>query len=197
MSAASLKDYSPIISDQELLDEPITDKKVQMAWQLFVSLEYQVQVADRKVQAVFGLNAFLVAALSLQSQKSLHDIVQGGFSISLILDLLLKATFLSCVCIATWSAIKALTPRFNNNVKHVTPITSLFFFGDIQSKTFHDFSSAFVGLSNADAVKQILSQSQIISKILTTKYTMLRRSTIFLSVALTIWILLQINKFLT
>ena len=61
MTAASMKDYSHIIPNPEVPDESITGKKVQMTWQLFVSLEYQVQVADRKVQVVFGLNAFLVA----------------------------------------------------------------------------------------------------------------------------------------
>src|SRR5215471_11288087 len=88
--------------------EEVSDKKVQMAWQLFVSLEYQVQVADRKVQAVFGMNAFLVAAISLQNQQSLHNLLQTGLTLNVAADLLFKACFLACVSIATWSAIKAL-----------------------------------------------------------------------------------------
>jgi hypothetical protein len=193
-----MEKYSAVFPDMEIPTEPVTDKKVQMAWQLFVSLEYQVQVADRKVQAVFGLNAFLVAALSLQSQQPLHEIIASGINFSLALDLLLKACFLSCVCVATWSAIRALSPRFKTETHGATVRrSSLFFFGDIQSKSPDDFTSSFMGLSNSDAVHQVLFQSQVISKILSTKYKFLRRSTIFLSAALMIWILLEINKFLS
>src|SRR5215470_9600244 len=114
-------------------EEPVSDKKVQMAWQLFVSLEYQVQVADRKVQAVFGMNAFLVAAISFQNQQPLQKLLENGVTLSVIVDLLLKLCFLACVCIATWSAIRALTPRFKiKSVATASGKSSLFYFGDIQ-----------------------------------------------------------------
>jgi hypothetical protein len=180
----------------ETEEDDIPDKKVQMAWQLFVSVEYQVQVADRKVQAVFGMNAFLVAAISLQNQQPLQHLLQNGLNVSAVLDLLLKAGFLACVTLATWSAIKALTPRFKLNAEIPASKTSLFYFGDIQMKSIEDFVSTFATLPNKDAVKQILSQVQIISKILSRKYQLLHRSTMFLSVALVIWILLSLNKFL-
>src|SRR5215471_13281045 len=116
--------------------EQVSDKKVQMAWQLFVSLEYQVQVADRKVQAVFGMNAFLVAAISLQNQRPLHDLLTNGISFYVVLDLILKTCFLACVSIATWSAIKALKPRITNRRKELLSLPlSLYYFGDIQKKT--------------------------------------------------------------
>src|SRR5262245_2631534 len=88
----------------------VTNIKVELAMQLFDSMEKQVQLADRKVQAVFGLNAFLVAALSLQSQQSLSSIAQSGFTYTNAIDLTIKIAFLTCVCVATWSAIQALTP---------------------------------------------------------------------------------------
>ncbi len=90
-----------LFTEEELLNEPVTDTKVELARHLFASLESQVMLADRKVQAVFGLNAFLVAALSLQSQQSLRVIINGGFNINIAIDLLLKGIFLASVCIAT------------------------------------------------------------------------------------------------
>ncbi len=181
----------------KITSETASDKKVQMAWQLFVSLEYQVQVADRKVQAVFGMNAFLVAAISLQNQQPLHNLLQNGMTFSVALDLFLKACFLGCVCMATWSAIKALTPRFKINKSHnPSDKNSLFYFGDIQKKSFLDYSAAFMKTSNSEITEQLLLQVQTLSKILTRKYTLLHRSTFFLSLALIIWLFLSVNKFL-
>jgi len=193
-----MQNTAAAISASELTAEPVTEKKVDMAWQLFTSLEDQVLVADRKVQAVFGLNAFLVAAISFQNQQSLHHLLQLNFQIAIIFDLLLKGAFLGCVCMATWSAIKALTPRFKSKKKSMTAKrSSLFFFGDIHSRTFNDFSSAFKNLSNEEAINEILADALSISGILMIKYKMLHRSTVFLSLALLIWIFIQINKFLS
>jgi hypothetical protein len=191
-----MKEVNQLLSDQQFLNEPITKEKVDLARQLFTSLEYQVQVADRKVQAVFSLNAFLVAAISFQSQQSLHVLMQNAMSLNIAVDLLLKACFLTCVCIATFSAIKALTPRTRLNPNYTTKQLSLFFFGDIRQKTKPEFLNSFINLTNAEAIEEILSSSHTISEILGIKYKLLNRSTLFLSVALLIWIILQINKFL-
>jgi len=133
-----MKELDDLLLEKELLVEPVTDTKVELARQLFESLESQVMLADRKVQAVFGLNAFLVAALSLQNQKNLNVILGEGFSLNTAIDLFLKTLFLSCVCIATWSAVKALMPRVKvNQTKNNTDnrSRSLFFFGDIRTHT--------------------------------------------------------------
>jgi len=172
--------------EKDLLDEPVTDKKVELARHLFTSLDSQIVLADRKVQAVFGLNAFLVAALSLQSQQSLNVIVNAGLNWNVGIDLLLKAFFLACVCVATWSAVKALNPRLRVNEKITGPPKkkSLFFFGDIRSQTLKEFSSAFLSLSNEEAVKELLTSIHAISGILAVKYKMLKRSTLCISLAL-------------
>jgi hypothetical protein len=59
-----------------------------------------------------------------------------------------------------------------------------------------DFLTSFVKLTNAESIKEILSSVHSISQILAIKYKYLNRSTLFLSIALFIWILLQVNKFL-
>jgi hypothetical protein len=183
--------------EEEVLNEPVTDKKVELARHLFASLESQIMVADRKVQAVFGLNAFLVAALSLQSQQSLRAIVNTGFNLNVGVDLLLKGLFLACVCIATWSAVKALSPRLRISEKIAGPKKkSLFFFGDIKSQSLVEFSAAFISLSNEEAVRELLSSVYSVSGILAIKYKMLKRSTFCISLALLIWVLIQVNKFL-
>ena len=81
----------------------IPDHKLQHAWQLFVSLEYQVQVADRKVQAVFGVNGLLVAALSFQSQSTLSQLRSTGISAFDIVGLSLRAR-----CSWVWYASPSL-----------------------------------------------------------------------------------------
>lgn len=191
-----MEKIAELLSEKELLIDPVTDSKVELARQLFVSLESQIMLADRKVQAVFGLNAFLVAALSLQSQQSLDIILKNGINLNIALDLLLKAFFLSCVCIATWAAVKALSPRVRQKRNNAPKIPSLFFFGDIRQKTLKDFSREFIGLTNEEAVKELLASSYSVSGILNIKYKMLARSTVFISLALLIWVLLQVNKFL-
>ena len=113
------------------------------------------------------------------------------------IDLLLKGLFLACVCIATWSAVKALSPKLRAGEKISGPQKkSLFFFGDIKLQTLKEFSSAFLSLSNEEAVKELLSSAHSVSNILAAKYKMLKRSTFFISFALLIWILIQVNKFL-
>lgn len=191
-----MKELNQLLTDQQFLEKPIADAKVDLARQLFTSLEYQVQVADRKVQAVFSLNAFLVAAISLQSQQSLQVLLHNTISLNIAIDLMLKACFLTCVCIATFSAIKALTPRAKLNPDYSNKQLSLFFFGDIRQKTKTEFLNSFINLTNAEAITEILSSSHSISEILGIKYKLLRRSMLFLSIALLIWIILQINKFL-
>lgn len=192
-----MENLTGLLSDDDLLNEAVADKKVELARHLFAGLESQIMLADRKVQAVFGLNAFLVAALSLQSQKSLNEITSAGFTLNLGIDLFLKGVFLTCVCVATWSAVKALSPRLRageNKAKQHKK--SLFFFGDIRSQTLKDFSTSFLSLSNEEAVKELLSSAHAVSNILAAKYKMLRRSTFSISFALLIWVLIQVNKFL-
>src|SRR5262245_48097535 len=177
---------------QEIEDpsSPVTNIKVELAMQLFDSMEKQVVLADRKVQAVFGLNAFLVAALSLQSQQTLNTITSKGFNLNVAIDLLLKGVFLICVCVATWSAVKALSPRLLAEKKIVEERNkSLFFFGDIQSQTLKEFSRSFLSLSNEEAVRELLSSAYAVSMILTLKYRLLKRSTFSISLAILIWVL--------
>ncbi len=192
-----MEKLTDLLNERELLSEPVTDRKVELASYLFASLESQVVLADRKVQAVFGLNAFLVAAISLQSQQSFNVIVQTGINFNIAFDLFLKAIFLTCVCIATWSAVKALSPRVKTKDNNsITRKNSLFFFGDIRKQTFNEFTATFMELSNEGAVKELLTSCYSVSGILNAKYKMLKRSTLFISLALLIWILLQVNKFL-
>jgi Family of unknown function (DUF5706) len=191
-----MKELSALLPDQSFTDEHPPHTKVDLARHLFTSLEYQVQVADRKVQVVFSLNAFLVAAISFQSQQPMHALLQNNISLNTGVDLMLKAGLLACVCIATFSAIKALTPRTRINAINDNKPLSLFFFRDIGSRTKVDFLNSFVRLTNAESIKEILSSVHSISQILGIKYKYLNRSTLFLSIALFIWILLQVNKFL-
>lgn len=182
--------------NEELLSEPIAEKKVDLAKHLFTSLEKQIEMADRKVQAIFGLNAFLVAAISLQSQQKLDAVIQQGFDLNNIIDLTLKAIFLMCSCLATWSAVKAVSPRVHTDKNLMTNKKSLFYFGSIQSQKVKEFTQSFMTLNNKEAVYELLESCHAISGILNIKYKFLKRSTTFISIALFTWVLMQVNKFL-
>lgn len=189
-------DFIDIMEGKDRLSGSASDTKLELARQLFVSLESQILLADRKVQAVFGLNAFLVAALSLQNQRSLQSILSAGLTVNVVLDLFLKISFLICVSIATWSAVGALTPRVRQKVTTSgQQKSSLFFFNDIKAQTFREFSSAFRKLTHEEALEELLGSAYALSGILQIKYKMLKRSIFFISLALLVWILLQINKF--
>ena len=182
--------------NEELLNEPITEKKVDLAKHLFTSLEKQIEMADRKVQAIFGLNAFLVAAISLQSQQKFDALLRQGIDLNTIIDLTLKAIFLLCSCLATWSAVKAVSPRVHTDENLMTNKKSLFYFGSIQSQKVKDFTQSFMILNNREAVFELLESCHAISGILNIKYKFLKRSTKFISIALFTWVLMQVNKFL-
>lgn len=187
---------SSILSKEVIINEPITEKKVNMARHLFDSLENQVQLADRKVQAIFGLNAFLVAAISLQSQRSLNEVLSASLRPSIVFDLIFKAVFLACACMATWSAVKALSPRGQSNGKITTAKKPMFYFGNIHTQHVYQFTQSFINLDNENTLKELLDSCHVVSGILHLKYKYLRRSTLFISIALLIWIFMQVNKFL-
>ncbi len=191
-----MHNISNIFSEEDIHNESISEKKVVMARHLFDSLENQVQLADRKVQAIFGLNAFLVAAISLQSQQKFNEVMANGFRFNMALDLILKAVFLGCACMATWSAVKALSPRGQSKGKINTAKKPMFYFGNIHTQHVQQFTKSFISLDDEGTVKELLDSSHIISGILHLKYKFLRRSTSFISAALLIWVIMQVNKFL-
>lgn len=191
-----MEEFTDLLNAGELSDAPV-EKKVELAWHLFDSLESQVVLADRKVQAVFALNAFLIAALSLQSQQTWRAVVANGFTTNIVVDLLLKALFLGCVCLATWSAVRALSPRLSQHKKILKPHKkSLFYFGDITAQSFQDFSASFLSLTNVEAINELLISIHAVSGILDLKYKLLKRATLAISLSLLIWVLIQVNKFL-
>lgn len=173
----------------------VTERKMQMAWQLFVSLEYQIQVADRKVQGVFGMNTLLVAALSLQNQHPLHALRTSGVTTTNVGIMLVSLSLLVCVCVTTWSAIMALRPRVQVKRRGVQPAESLFFFGSIQNCEESDFVDRFVDLSLAESAEQVLRQSHTVATILSAKYRWLNLAATSLLTSLLLWVSLQMIRF--
>ena len=161
------------------------------AWQLYVSLEHQVQVADRKVQAIFSVNALLVAALSLQSQSPLRE-AQASLDLRGIVLVIGHAGLLALVGAATLSAIFALRPRLRLG-RSTGP--SSYFFGDIASTDAATFARGFTELSRADAAKKVLEQIHVVASILSAKYRWSGRATRALTGSLVVWILLQLLRF--
>jgi hypothetical protein len=65
-------------------------------------------------------------------------------------------------------------PRNKNSSDETSSsFSSLYYFGDIQSKTFESFREEFLGQTNGETIKQLLSQAQATSKILSRKYVLI------------------------
>ncbi len=170
--------------------EPLTgerlERKFQAAWQLFQSVESQVQMADRKVQAIFAANTLLVAAVSFQNQ----GVVPSAriLSLSAAVSLAARLLLLVCVGVSYLSAIVALFPR----LRGAGPRTrSLLFFGDIAVLPAPEFAETFLAMPTVDKVRQVLHQTHAVSRVVAEKYKWTRRSGNALVLSLLLWIVVQ------
>jgi len=176
--------------------EPLTgeglERKFQAAWQLFQSVESQVQMADRKVQAIFAANTLLVAAVSFQNQGIVPS--AHGLSLSATVGVAARLLLLACVCGSYLSAIVALFPR----LRHAKTRThSLLFFGDIAALSAPEFAETFLAMPTMDKVRQVLRQTHDVSRVVAEKYKWTRRSGTALVLSLLLWIVVQAVTILT
>lgn len=167
--------------------------KLQLAWQLFVSIEYQVQVADRKVQAIFGANALLVAALSFYGQNTLTRLRQDGITALEAVGLAASALLLLSVCASAAFAILALLPR----VRLSSSSRSSFFFGDIAAVSGEQFIGDFLSASVPEATREILAQVHLASQVVAEKYRWTRRAAATLTVSLLLWAIVLLVRFVS
>ena len=182
------------------------ERRLQLAWQVFTGVEYQVQVADRKVQAIFGANTLLVAALSLHGQSSLAEVMAGGITPLEMVALAARLFLLVSVCTSAGFAIMALMPRVRFRQPSPTgfpslgagtePGPSVFFFGDIASLSQNRFVGTFSNLTTEEATEQILRQVHSVSAVVAAKYRWSRRAANFLVVSLTMWIVVLLLRFI-
>ena len=164
------------------------ERKFQAAWQLFQSVESQVQVADRKVQAIFAANTLLVAAVSFQNQGIVPSAHAQSLSLSAAVGLAARLFLLACICASYLSAIVALFPR----LRHVKTRThSLLFFGDIAALPGPEFAETFLAMTTAEKVRQVLRQTHEVSRVVAEKYKWTRRSGAALVLSLLLWIMVQ------
>ena len=172
--------------------EPLTgerlERKFQAAWQLFQSVESQVQMADRKVQAIFAANTLLVAAVSFQNGGIVPRAHAHDLSLSAAVLLAARLLLLACVGASYLSAIVALFPRLRDTR---TRTRSLLFFGDIAALPGPEFAETFLAMPTADKVRQVLHQTHDVSRVVTEKYKWTRRSGTALVLSLLLWIVVQ------
>lgn len=189
---------SPVLSNQY---------RLQLAWQLFTALEYQVQVADRKVQAVFGANTLLVAALTFNGHSTLADFRLGGITDVEALAIFFRLMLLGSICASAACAIRALAPRVRKPIPsqpsaippallHSHP-RSLFFFGDVTATPVDEFVQGFSELTVDEATDQILRQVHQVSSVVTEKYRWSRRAASALTISLMLWIVVLLLRFLS
>lgn len=171
------------------LTEARLDQKLKMAWQLFESVEAQVSMADRKVQAIFAANTLLIAAVSFQNQDIIPRVQSHGLSLTAAVSLTARLLLLVCVCASFLSAIVALFPRLRDSA---TRYRSLLFFGDIAALPGPQFVESFLDLPTADKVRQILHQAHNVSRVVAEKYKWTRRSGTALVLSVLLWIVVQV-----
>ena len=174
----------------EALTPEWLDKKLQIAWELFQSVEAQVQVADRKVQAIFAANTLLVAAVSFQSQ-GMEASHRAGLAAALTLTL--RLLLLAAIGASSLSAIVALFPRVRGSA---ADSRTLLFFGDIAALPDVHFIEGFLNLPTADKVRQILRQTHTVSRLVAEKFKWTRRAGTALVLSLLLWIVAQVIQLL-
>jgi len=178
------------------------DRRLALAWQLFTSLEFQVQVADRKVHAIFGANTLMVAALSLYGHSTLAELTAGGLTALEIVGILGRLLLLGFACGSVVFAILALMPRVLTATPPAVQLSapssgrSPFFFGDIARMDEREYVAEFSGLSAEAAADQLLVQVRLVSQVVSAKYHWARRSALCLVVSLGLWMLVLGVRFL-
>jgi hypothetical protein len=163
----------------------------QMALKMLENLYDQTVLAERKINALFGANTLLVAALALGGQITLTDL-QENTDLFVVAGIVVRVFLLSTVAFSTLSALFALVPRIKTDVN-----PSLFFFGHIASKPNAEaFIDEFNELDDEARIRQILDQVYVNSIIVSAKYKWIRRAAFSLVAALLMWIMLQALNFL-
>lgn len=189
VTGALAADSTPRGEEQaEVLTGEHLERKFQAAWQLFQSVEAQVAMADRKVQAIFAANTLLIAAVSFQNQGIVPGIHAHSLSLTAAVSLAARLLLLACVCVSFLSAIVALFPRLRDTGPRTR---SLLFFGDIAGLPAPEFVESFLALPTADKVRQVLHQSHNVSRVVAEKYKWTRRSGTALVLSLLLWIVIQ------
>lgn len=157
-----------------------------LAMKMLDNLYDQNVLAERKINALFGANTLLVAALALGGQVTLADLSESA-DILILLGVVVRVLLLTAVAFSTLSALFALVPRIKVRSK-----PSVFFFGTVASvEDADDFIAQFDATSEEERRRQLLDQVYVNSVIVTEKYKWIRRAAISLVVSLLMWILLQ------
>jgi hypothetical protein len=138
------------------------EKKLHLTWKLFESVENQVQVADRKVQAIFAANTLLVAAISFQSQGMSSSLHGGILGLAAALALAVRLLLLTCIGCSSLSAFVALFPRRRSSAASTR---TLLCFGDIAALPDVHFIGGFLEMPTHDKVRQILRQTHTVSRL--------------------------------
>jgi hypothetical protein len=169
------------------------EKKLHLAWKLFESVENQVQVADRKVQAIFAANTLLVAAISFQSHGLSPSLPIRSLGLAGALSLTARFLLLACIGCSSLSAIVALFPRIRGSAASTR---TLLFFGDIAALPDVHFIEGFLEMPTRDKVRQILRQTHTVSRLVAEKFKWTRRAGTAFVLSLLLWIVLQIIQML-
>jgi len=165
---------------QEIDSPPIDIDMLDHLHDMLEGIRTQIHYADRKAQAIFSVNALMIAALSLVSQNSLNanqpinDIIPALRGIAVVL-------LLATIAASSYYVLLTLTPRLKTGM-----LDSLYFFGRVAQMPHDQYVRAYIESSLEERARQILDQVHVNSQIAVAKYRNAARATDILYMTLII-----------
>ncbi|MDX2075984.1 MAG: DUF5706 domain-containing protein [bacterium] len=165
----------------------LLESKVRRALELLVIMQKQVEMADRKAQAIIGANTLLVAAYSFTSSTFRNN----DSSVMQVILFILQIGLLVALGISALSVLLTIMPR----VEKSDTEESVYFFGRIAKTPTKSFMAQYIAQNPQQELIQILNQIHATSRIISSKYTWAGRSSYALVVALMLWLIIQTLNF--
>lgn len=167
---------------------PDTESMTKLATMLFEHTQGLINFADGKAQLILAANALFAAAVINLQGGVVAKLLDGAAPAVERLTALTALMMFVALLLSFFYAIRVarpdlLPPEQGHN---------LFFFGHILQRTEKEFVNQFLGQSDDDMRRAILSQVYAKSRIASNKFLGIRRSLNFLVLTLLLWIVTEL-----
>lgn len=155
-----------------------------MIYMQYQEVDNSLRHADLKAQVVMGINAILFAAVTNLATGQGLTIVSQEFNFSTDLTILaLNLIVFMCLLFSTLFALATIFPRF----KPTETAHSFFYFGDIIQDSENDYLDHYLDMTLDDVKLEVMAQIRAKAFIVSKKFYNVRRSMVFLFLALLVW----------
>lgn len=165
------------------MSEQAPFQSVTFARDFLAYIQSRIEHADAKLQLVLAADTVLVALVTTPASELMKQaFVRGASPLEFVGGAVTVLLLLSVGCSILF-AFLTLRPRLAPG-----PRQSLFFFGNIANKTAEQFIEEFAGLSEGEAIEDLLCQVHVNSQIANAKFRLIAVSTNAFIAALVLWI---------